>query len=335
MTIGDGFPLFYGERRTAASVDLEQLIVIVVFCVLAVAFLLILPGIRGRARIYWFIRVLLSLLIGCLIVVVNFQTHWEVGHVETQTEYRVADGSTIKARIGLGVSLHGFNITLQGTPRNQLNEMIDYNERFTWQSGNIESDYQQALQRGLPVPILQLAETFGRNSACAKVFQYAQAGGYASALIWVAFVCWTLSNLLFVIVLRYGGAALFMTGFFLVMALISFGCTRLAPVCQTRLGLENVSLHTTFGYSFWLTLANAVLCLLLGSLVIAAHFVAPHKLEEFFSNEEDEMEDLDEKKHNLVEYAYLNEAFTNNALDPSKADITVAVTIPEAINTQL
>ncbi|CAM9805672.1 dual oxidase maturation factor 2-like [Lampetra fluviatilis] len=330
MTYSDGYPPFYGPRRTPANVDIHQYIVVAVFCALAVGFLSILAGIRGRARVFWFTRVFLSLLIGCITLVVNFQTHWEVGHVETQTEYRVADGSTIKARIGLGVSLHGFNITLKGLPELQLNETIAYNEQFEWASGSINSDYHDALERGLPKPILQLAETFLSASTCANVYLYAQAGLYASAFLWVAFACWLLSNLFFLMVLTYGGAALLLTGFFQLVALAAFACTRLQPLCRAHLGLEGATLVTALGSSFWLTLGNAVLCLLLGSLVIGAHFLAPHTLEVFFSIEEETENPYESEKVPFGNNGYRNEAFTEG---PS-VERNVAVMIPEEFGSQ-
>lgn len=49
MTLFDGVYPFYPQQRKAAGFDISTIIVIVVFLALACSFLLIIPGIRGRA----------------------------------------------------------------------------------------------------------------------------------------------------------------------------------------------------------------------------------------------------------------------------------------------
>lgn len=65
----------------------------------------------------------------------------------------------------------------------QLNETIDYNEMFTWH-GSIEEEYEEALQKGSPNPILYVAEKFTSSSTCRLVSQYRYSGRYASASLW-------------------------------------------------------------------------------------------------------------------------------------------------------
>lgn len=65
----------------------------------------------------------------------------------------------------------------------QFNETIDYNEMFTWH-GIIEEDYEEALEKGLPNPILYVAEKFTRRSTCRLVSQFRYSGRYASATLW-------------------------------------------------------------------------------------------------------------------------------------------------------
>ena len=66
------------------------------------------------------------------------------------------------------------------------NTGIDFNERFTWRgSGEMGESYKAGLERGLPFPILTVAEyftlgqegfTWGGN--------YRHAGYYAGILLW-------------------------------------------------------------------------------------------------------------------------------------------------------
>lgn len=67
----------------------------------------------------------------------------------------------------------------------QLNETIDYNEQFIWRIGeNYAGAYTEALQKGLPDPVLYLAEKFTPSSPCGVYRQYRLAGHYASATLW-------------------------------------------------------------------------------------------------------------------------------------------------------
>lgn len=72
-----------------------------------------------------------------------------------------------------------------GTPVQQLNETIDYNEFFPWRFGeNYAAKYAEALEKGLPDPILYLAEKFTPSSPCGLHRQYRLAGHYAKATLW-------------------------------------------------------------------------------------------------------------------------------------------------------
>ncbi|VCW78086.1 unnamed protein product, partial [Gulo gulo] len=79
-------------------------------------------------RWFWLVRVLLSLFIGAEIVAVHFSAQWSVGGMNTNTTYKAFSAARVSAHVGLHVGLEGINITLTGTPVQQLNETIDYNE---------------------------------------------------------------------------------------------------------------------------------------------------------------------------------------------------------------
>lgn len=67
----------------------------------------------------------------------------------------------------------------------QLNETINYNEEFTWRLGeNYAEEYTKAMEKGLPDPVLYLAEKFTPGSPCGLYRQYHLAGHYASAMLW-------------------------------------------------------------------------------------------------------------------------------------------------------
>ncbi|XP_006778053.1 PREDICTED: dual oxidase maturation factor 2 [Myotis davidii] len=281
MTLWDGELPFYPQPRHPAGFSVPLLIVILVFLTLAASFLLILPGIRGHSRWFWLVRVLLSLFIGAEIVAVHFSAEWSVGSASTNTSYKAFSAARVRAHVGLHVGLEGINITLTGTPVQQLNETIDYNEQFTWRLGeDYAEEYAEALEKGLPDPVLYLAEKFTPSSPCGFYRQYRLAGHFASATLWVAFCLWLLSNaLLSMPVPLYGGLALLATGAFAIFAVLSFVSIASVPFCPLHLGSSAITSH--YGAAFWVTLATGILCLLLGGAVVGLHYAKPSALRIF------------------------------------------------------
>ncbi|XP_068820216.1 dual oxidase maturation factor 2 [Capricornis sumatraensis] len=290
MTLWDGVLPFYPQPRHAAGLSVPLLIVILVFLVLAASFLLILPGIRGHSRWFWLVRVLLSLFIGAEVVAAHFSAEWSVGSVSTKTSYKAFSVERVRAQVGLHVGLEGVNITLTGTPVQQLNETIDYNEQFVWRLGqNYAGAYAEALEKGLPYPILYLAEKFTPSSPCGVYRQYRLAGHYASATLWVAFCFWLLSNMLLSMpVPHYGGLALLITGTFALFSVFAFASISSVPLCQLRLGSSELTTH--YGAAFWITLATGVLCLLLGAAVLSLHYARPSALRLFLEGSVKDLE---------------------------------------------
>ncbi|XP_004408737.1 PREDICTED: dual oxidase maturation factor 2 [Odobenus rosmarus divergens] len=281
MTLWNGELPFYPQPRHAPGFSVPLLIVILVFLALAASFLLILPGIRGHSRWFWLVRVLLSLFIGAEIVAVHFSAQWSVGGMNTNTSYKAFSAARVSAHVGLHVGLEGINITLTGTPVQQLNETIDYNEHFNWRLGeNYAEEYSEALEKGLPDPVLYLAEKFTPRSPCGLYRQYRLAGHYASATLWVAFCFWLLSNaLLSMPVPLYGGLALMTTGTFTLFSIFAFASISSVPLCPLRLGSSTLITH--YGAAFWVTLATGILCLLLGVAVVSLHYSRPSALRTF------------------------------------------------------
>ncbi|XP_038606608.1 dual oxidase maturation factor 2 [Tachyglossus aculeatus] len=276
MTLWDGVLPFYPQPRHPAGVPVSLLVVIIVFLALGTSILLILPGVRGRARWFWLVRILLSLFIGAEIVAVNFSAEWAVGRVSANTTYKAFSTARVSVDVGLQVGLGGVNITLKGTPVHQLNETIDYNERFDWSFGeNYEEAYEAGLEKGLPDPVLYLAEKFSPPSPCGLHRQYRLAGHYASATLWVAFCFWLLSNVLLAMPApHYGGFTLLGAATFLIFAILAF--VSASATCPLRLG--PAALTTGYGVAFWVTLATGLLCFLLGGAVLGLHWAQPRTL---------------------------------------------------------
>ncbi|XP_016067381.1 PREDICTED: dual oxidase maturation factor 1 [Miniopterus natalensis] len=280
---GQTFPFYAGPKPTF-PMDTTLAIIVTIFLTALVTFIVILPGIRGKMRLFWLLRVVTSLFIGAVILAVNFSSEWSVAQVSTNTSYKAFSSQWISADVGLQVGLGGVNITLTGTPVQQLNETINYNEEFTWRLGkNYAEEYSRALEKGLPDPVLYLAEKFTQTSPCGLHDQYRLAGHYTSAILWVAFLCWLLANVMLSMpVLVYGCYMLLATGIFQLLGLLFFSmATSLTPPCPLRLG--TAALHFHHGPAFWITLTTGLLCVLLGLAMVVAHRMQPHRLKAFFN----------------------------------------------------
>uniref|UniRef100_A0A8B9RUA4 Dual oxidase maturation factor 2 n=1 Tax=Accipiter nisus TaxID=211598 RepID=A0A8B9RUA4_9AVES len=268
MTLFDGVYPFYPQQRKAFVFDVSTIIVIVVFLTFTCSFLLIIPGIRGRARLYWTVRVLLSLVVGVVIV---------------------------------------------GNPVNQVNETINYNEHFAWSfDADYDHSYTVGLEKGLPSPILYVAEKFTMQSPCGVHRQYRISSHYASATLWVAFCTWVISNMLFSMpVLVYGGYMLLVTGAFIIFSLLSFSTVRNSPMCLIQFG--TATLHIGYGGSFWLTLAIGLLCFVSGITVVTLHYFNLDLLKTFFDLHEDNVEE-----YQVMPEVFVNPHFVNKGLSSSQ-----------------
>uniref|UniRef100_A0A3P8W4U7 Dual oxidase maturation factor 2 n=1 Tax=Cynoglossus semilaevis TaxID=244447 RepID=A0A3P8W4U7_CYNSE len=242
-------------QPTAFIFSGRLLTIILVFLVLAISLLLILPGIRGKSRLFWMLRIFISLFIGAVIV---------------------------------------------GNPPIQFNETIDYNEMFSWQD-TVEDEYEEALEKGLPNPILYIAEKFG---PCGLNLPYRYSGRYASATLWTAFCSWMLANILFSMpVILYAGYMMMVTAAFIFFSTASFSTIMNVPQCVFSIGTD--SFKTEYSHSFWLALATGFLCTIIGLLVVLLNFLIPEKIKEAFSVGVDSYEDEDFS----YEEGFLNSAF--------------------------
>ncbi|XP_066523960.1 dual oxidase maturation factor 1 [Hoplias malabaricus] len=302
MTFYDGIYPFYSLQRTSFIFSTNLLTVILVFLVLAVGFLLIVPGIRGKSRILWTFRIIISLFIGVVIVALNFTSDWAEASLKANTTYKSFSNMVVNAEVGLHVGLYGINITLRGDPVVQFNETIDYNEMFSWTS-SLDEEYADALEKGLPNPILYIAEKFTLNSPCGLIYQYRYSGKYASATLWTAFCCWLVANVLFSMpVILYAGCMMATTAAFIFFSMASFSTIYNLPQCFFTVGTE--SFVTNFSASFWLALATGLLCALIGIAVILLDMMFPEKIREAFSI------GIDDEDDNIYpEKGYLNAGF--------------------------
>jgi len=273
----NGGPTLYSySNRTAVTADVATLTLYIVFVTLFLAFVIIFPGVR-RQRFTTFTSVTLSLFVGTAILVGQHGSAWHTAEVEISSAYRAFSKEKVMGTLGVNIGLNSVNVTLKALPIYNQSSDIDYNERFHWAGATqIREEYRAALLKGLPFPILTVGEYFtvdaegfcwGRN--------YREAGYYTSIFLWMAFALWVLSNLMLVVVPRYGAYLVTITGFTLLFC--NFIYFKLLPARPLLIRLEQSVLMFNFGWSFWLVMVAGVLCVLMGGAVSIIDLIYPHK----------------------------------------------------------
>jgi len=273
----NGGPTLYSHsNRTAVTADVATLTLYIVFLTLFLAFVIIFPGVR-RQRFTTFTSVTLSLFVGTAILVGQHGSAWHTAEVEISSAYRAFSKEKVMGTLGVHIGLNSVNVTLKAMPVNNQSSDIDYNERFHWTGATqMKEDYISALEKGLPFPILTVGEYFtvdaegfcwGRN--------YREAGYYTSIFLWMAFALWVLSNLLLIVVPRYGAYLVTLTG--LILLFCNFIYFKLLPERPLAIRLEQSTLMFNFGWSYWLVMVAGCLCVLMGGAVSIIDLIYPHK----------------------------------------------------------
>jgi len=273
----NGGPTLYSySNRTAVTADVATLTLYIVFVTLFLAFVIIFPGVR-RQRFTTFTSVTLSLFVGTAILVGQHGSAWHTAEVEISSAYRAFSKEKVMGTLGVNIGLNSVNVTLKALPLYNQSSDIDYNERFHWDGATqIREEYRAALHKGLPFPILTVGEYFtvdaegfcwGRN--------YREAGYYTSIFLWMAFALWVLSNLMLVVVPRYGAYLVTLTGFTLLFC--NFIYFKLLPARPLLIRLEQSVLMFNFGWSYWLVMVAGCLCVLMGGAVSIIDLIYPHK----------------------------------------------------------
>ncbi|XP_061855936.1 dual oxidase maturation factor 1 [Colius striatus] len=300
MTLWNGSFPFYPGANACFPFNTTRAVIISIFLSLLATFIIILPGIRGRERLFWFLQVVVGLFVGAVVLTSQFSRDWETGWVTANTSYKSFSRALVNVDIGVHIGLAGVNITLVGNPVNQVNETIDYNEHFSWSFGaDYDHSYSEGLEQGLPSPILYVAEKFTTQSPCGMHRQYRISGHYASLTLWMAFCTWLISILLFSMpILVYGGYMLLLTAALMLFSLLFFFTARNTLKCPIQFG--PASLKTDYGGSFWLTLVTGLLCLLLGSGVIILNSIQPAKLKLVFNLDEGKGEEEERLDNSCV-----------------------------------
>ncbi|XP_048744080.1 dual oxidase maturation factor 1-like isoform X2 [Ostrea edulis] len=292
----NGAPTYYESNKTPFMADILESGLIYAFVIVAFSFFIILPGIRGKERIFVLIRVTVTLFIGGVIMLTNFGYEWEVAEAKNvKTKYKAGSAGEITADISVYMGLRGINVTLKAEDGNRgpFNETINYNEHFDWRweqgrlgfgifAGRFNQEFRAAQFRGTPLPIIWIAEYFTFDGEGIRWGRhYRQAGWYAHIMMWLALPLWVLTIVLFFILLKYGAYFLMLTGGVMVIANILWASIRNVNELIIPFSAEH-KLEFHFGPSFYLNLITGLLCVVLGAVIWILDLRFPEVVTNFF-----------------------------------------------------
>ncbi|KAK6620538.1 hypothetical protein RUM43_010830 [Polyplax serrata] len=269
-------------------------------------------------RFSTFLTVILSLYIGTIILVANNGSSWHVGVTKIVSAYRAYSPDRLHAELGAYIGLTHVNVTLKALPGTNRSEDIDFNEKFQWiESHEMETTYKQSLKKGLPFPILTVAEYL---SQCQEGFNwgvhYRAAGYYAGVTLWASFASWMMMNLLLIVVPRYGAYAMTTTG--TLMLLSDFLYWYMIPPHELVVRLEESVLNFHFGKCFYVVLYSGILCMIIGLAITTIDTIFPHKFSTMLEVDYDTPYD----RHIIIEDSHVTKAKKKETSKFEEAPVT-------------
>jgi dual oxidase maturation factor 1 len=280
-----GGPVWYPENHIPVTIDRDILGISMVFFILFVSVVLLFFTHKWRKQ-EWksfvgYAEVLFILSVGASILFSQFGTEWERGVIKTHTPYTNAGlGKQVYAEIGLFLTLRGMNVTLKGLPERQLNETINYNERFSWEweqgrfgytssSGEISRQFRERQYRGVPLPIQWIAEYFTLDGERIVWGRYYRQGGFwAHLFLWAAFIVYFVAIGLWLSYVPWGAYALISVGGLMLCGNLLWWSVSRQSETPLIIPFRDDVLRLEYGWSFILCMTYGWLCIVVGGVVI-------------------------------------------------------------------
>ncbi|XP_055328058.1 dual oxidase maturation factor 1-like [Paramacrobiotus metropolitanus] len=295
-------PTQYASEHIAATHDNILIGIYTALAATFVAFLLIIPGIRHN-KTSTLIILAGSMFVLASIAIGLFSPNWHVASSTLLASYKRSTPATMRGRIGVYIGLESFNVTLEVTEGNHSYRdlesddflfsdpsdgpdsggLLQFNERYSFRAvDDVQKQYQKSLKRGLPYPILTVAEvmsmdaggfTWGRS--------YRLAGYYAGILLWSSLASWIVMSILFCLVPCYSGYFMLITGSLMLLCNVLYSV--LLPSSTLIVRFEDGLLVFQYGWCFWMVLCAGLLCVFVGFAITVTNYFLPELLSDLYS----------------------------------------------------
>ncbi|KRT83226.1 hypothetical protein AMK59_4641 [Oryctes borbonicus] len=176
------------------------------------------------------------------------------------------------------------------------------------------NSFREALSRGLPFPILTVAEYFNTGQeGLSWGGQYRTAGYFAIIMLWTAFALWLLMNLMLIVVPRYGTMLMTVCGLLLIGTVC--GYLKLLPENPLVIHIESSIVDFHLGWCYWLVFTAGCICVLSGAIITTVEIVFPNSFSTILEVDYDTPYD----RHIIIEDShgrrYQKKRFSNSKLE--------------------
>jgi len=213
----------------------------------------------------------LTLLVGAILLVCTYYPGWHVAFVRVRMPYRSFSSEKLDAIIGVEIGLESVNITLRGAAERNIHSHMNYNERFYFaEVKSMQRDFGDALQKGLPYPIMSVIEYLSVDKAGFIWGRlYRLAGYYTRILLWLSFAVWLLQTCMLCLVPSYYSRTLIAVGGCIWLADLVYGlaCPQTLVIPFPGVQGDHTLLRFRFGWCFWLTLGAGAICIAIGAII--------------------------------------------------------------------
>jgi hypothetical protein len=278
VTNQNDLPFFFADRRTPVILEPIFLPLLLILAAILLGFCLILPGIRGRQRVFAALRFFMLGSAGLWIFFSFFCTEWISASTKSQVQFYSHEREFVESDIKLQLGFFSANITLEATDDSAFPNR-KWNERF--QMHQIDDDYNVLLKNGVPSPILEIASHFTSRSSRVSMqrskkfvlfFRISFAFQALSLILWLVSVC-IISKTIAV-----GAQFLLLSGLSQIMS-----CTLIAFIPEMIIHLPGSKLETGFGWCWSLNLGMGIYAFALAVIIQMMDCFATTKIEEFFN----------------------------------------------------
>ncbi|VDM41390.1 unnamed protein product [Toxocara canis] len=283
------------QMSSNVAPDVHLLMLCTAFAVPYLAFLIILPGIRGN-RLASFITVTITFVVGFVSLGAIFHPGWNSGAAVVVSQFHAHSAQRVEAFIGAHVGLYSLNITMNHITSVELSEKrfdgVRFNEKFDITSvGSMGEELQAAYRKGLPYPMLRLLEYFSLNEGSFDWGRkYRLAGHYAGASLWMGFVLWILQVIVLCAVPHNFAKVAVGSGLFTLSGAILYVllCPRQLKIFFTGVNGSITLLEMHYGVCFFAALAAGLLNTLFGGVLCVVQFLKLYTLSTFLDASMDE-----------------------------------------------
>ncbi|KAL3836578.1 hypothetical protein ACJMK2_022000 [Sinanodonta woodiana] len=274
----------YGEQRMPVMLDIPLTLVIYYCVLISIAFLVYVVGIRGKERWYTLIRLVYFLLIGSVLLVSIYGHSWQTAYTDFRSPYIYRSDSYIDGKIAIKIGLYTANISLSGHFKDEGNN-VDYSEDLILDDiGGPMTELYNAMDRGLPEPILMVLEHFEIDVGGLRFGRNCKFAGYfAGILLWTGFAFWIATNIILCSVVLHGAVCCTISGVCVILAIVVYD--HLNPSKSFKLPGSQGDVHLRYGWCIWFNLALGILTTLLGIVMIRVDYKYPKRIAALLSLE--------------------------------------------------